>query len=218
MERVGMMLNEFLTGVGRPDAFSPTKDGLKRQLDDQYANARELYNEFSKNHPTANPFQLWFIISACSFRSTAIKQAQLKAAQGKAPAYNFWMQWQSVILSTRAMAFHCLDLCFFNNSEQCASMTGGGAVAKSLALKMSQAWIHFARMGNPNREGIPKWDLVTAHGSGTMSFIRRVNSTSIPDNSERVAYGMTTSRLNRESLSTSPHHYFHIDTLLIESF
>ena len=32
------------------------------------------------------------------------------------------------------------------------------AAAKSLARQMSQAWIHFARPGNPNYEGIPKGD------------------------------------------------------------
>jgi len=132
---VGTVLNEFLTRVGRPDAFSLTENGLAKQLNDQYgANALELYDKFGKNHPTANPFHLWSIVSACFFRSTAVKQAKLKAAQGKASAYNFWMQWQSPILSSRAMAFHCFDLCFFfNNSERCASMTGNGAVARRLA-------------------------------------------------------------------------------------
>jgi len=191
---VGTVLNEFLTGVGRPDAFSLTKDGLIKQLNDQHgANAQELYGAFSKNHPMANPFQLSSIISACSFRSTAIKQAQLKAAQGKAPAYNFWMQWQSPILSGRAMAFHCFDLCFFfNNSDRCDNMTGNGAVAKRLALQMSQAWIHFARTGNPNHAGIPKWDPVTVNGSETMIFDTESHFNVDPDSPERAVYGKTT--------------------------
>jgi para-nitrobenzyl esterase len=190
---VGTVLNEFLTGVGRPDAFSLTKEGLTKQLNDQYgANTRELYDAFGKNHPTANPFQLWSIISACSFRSTAIKQTQLKAARGKAPAYNFWMQWQSPVLSSRAMAFHCFDLCFFfNNSERCDSMTGNGAVAQRLAQQTSQAWIHFARTGNPNHAGIPKWDPVTANGSETMIFDTESHFNVDPDSSERAAYGKT---------------------------
>jgi para-nitrobenzyl esterase len=190
---VGTVLNEFLTGIGQPDAFSLTKDGLMKQLNDQYgANAQELYDAFSKNHPTVNPFQLLSIISACSFRSTAIKQAQLKAAQGKAPAYNFWMQWQSPTLSGRAMAFHCFDLCFFfNNSERCDNATGNGEAAKRLARQMSQAWIRFARTGNPNHAAIPKWEPVTANGSETMIFDMESRFNIDPDSAERAAYSKT---------------------------
>jgi len=190
---VGTVLNEFVTGVGRPDAFSLTKDGLMKQLKDRYGtNAQELYDAFSKDHPTANPFQLWSILSACSWRSTAMKQTQLKAAQRKAPAYNFWMHWQSPALSGRAMAFHCFDLCFFfNNSERCDSVTGNGEAAKRLASQMSQAWIHFAHTGNPNHAGIPKWEPVTANGSETMIFDTESHFNVDPDSPERAAYGRT---------------------------
>ena len=190
---VGTVLNEFVTGVGRPDAFSLTKDELMKQLNDRYgAIAQELYDAFSKDHPAANAFQLWSIISACSWRSTAMKQAQLKAAQGMAPAYNFWMHWQSPALSGRAMAFHCFDLCFFfNNSERCGSVTGDGEVAKRLARQMSQAWIHFARTGNPNHAGIPRWNPVTANGSETMIFDAESGFDGDPDSLERTAYSKT---------------------------
>jgi para-nitrobenzyl esterase len=190
---VGTVLNEFLTAIGRPDAFSLTEAGLMKQLKDQCgANAQELYDAFSKNHSLANPFQLLSIISACSFRSTAIKQAQLKAAQGKAPAYNFWMQWQSPALSGRAMAFHCFDLCFFfNNSERCDSATGNGEAAKRLARQMSQAWTRFARTGNPNHAGIPKWQPVTSNGSETMIFDMESRFNVDPDSAERAAYSKT---------------------------
>jgi para-nitrobenzyl esterase len=190
---VGTMLNEFVTGVGRPDAFSLTKDGLMGQLKDRYgANAQELYDVFSKDHPTSNPFQLWSIIAACSWRSTAMKQAQLKAGQAKAPAYNFWMHWQSPALSGRAMAFHCFDLpFFFNNSERCDSVTGNGQVAKKLARQMSQAWIHFARTGNPNHVGIPRWDPVTANGSQTMIFDAESRFNVDPDSLERATFSKT---------------------------
>jgi para-nitrobenzyl esterase len=190
---VGTVLNEFVTGIGRPDAFALTKEGLIKELESLYgSNSQELYGAFSKNHPTASPFQLWSIIMACSFRSTAMKQAQLKAVQGRAPAYNFWMQWQSPALSGRAMAFHCFDLCFFfNNAERCDSVTGNGEAAKRLARQMSQSWIHFARTGNPNHAGIRKWEPVTANGSETMIFDTESRFSVDPDSLERAAYSKT---------------------------
>jgi para-nitrobenzyl esterase len=187
---VGTVLNEFSNAMGRPDAFSLTRDGLMKQLSDQYgAHAQELYDVFSKGHPTANPFQLGSIISVCSWRDTAMKQARLKVEQRKAPAYNFWVQFQSPMLSGRAMAFHCFDLCFFfNNSERCANSTGNTEAARKLARQMSQAWVHFARTGNPNHPEIPKWEPVTPNGHQTMIFDTETRFSPDPDSQERATF------------------------------
>ena len=70
-------------------------------------------------------------------------------------------------------------------------MTGNGAVARRLAQQMSQAWIHFARTGNPNHAGIPKWDPVTANGSEMMIFDTESLFKADPDSLERGAYSKT---------------------------
>jgi para-nitrobenzyl esterase len=191
---VGTVLNEFLNGKDRPDAFSMTDDQMMKQLTDHYgALAPELAQVFRKGHPEANPFQLLSIISTCSVRADAVTQAQRKAALGKAPAYNFWFQWQTPILSGRPMAFHCADLnFFFNNSERCAYQTGNGPEAQRLAAQMSQVWIHFARTGNPNHSGIPKWEPVTANGSETMIFDTVNRFSPDPDSAERRAIASAT--------------------------
>ena len=44
----------------------------------------------------------------------------------------------------------------FNNADIHASMTGGGKDALELADRMSQAWINFARTGDPNTEELPQ--------------------------------------------------------------
>jgi len=49
-------------------------------------------------------------------------------------------------------------------------MTGGGKDAYALASRMSSAWINFARTGNPNAPGLPKWAAYTAAGGATMIF------------------------------------------------
>ena len=56
------------------------------------------------------------------------------------------------------MAFHCSELSFcFDNTDRCETMTGGGQRARTLAAKVSDAWIQFARKGDPNHAGLPKW-------------------------------------------------------------
>jgi para-nitrobenzyl esterase len=49
-------------------------------------------------------------------------------------------------------------------------MTGGGESARALAAKVSEAWIQFARTGNPNHKGLPHWEPLTAATNATMIF------------------------------------------------
>jgi para-nitrobenzyl esterase len=49
-------------------------------------------------------------------------------------------------------------------------MTGGGKGAFALADKISQAWINFAKNGDPNAKGLPVWPKYTAANGATMIF------------------------------------------------
>ena len=49
-------------------------------------------------------------------------------------------------------------------------MTGGGKNAQDLAEKMSDAWINFAKRGNPNAKGLPKWEPYNPKDGTTMYF------------------------------------------------
>jgi para-nitrobenzyl esterase len=86
------------------------------------------------------------------------------------------------------MAFHCADLSFFfNNVERCETMTGNGPEARLLGEQATDAWIAFARTGNPNHPGIPKWDPVTPTGSETMILDSPTRFSRDPDSEERAA-------------------------------
>ena len=64
-----------------------------------------------------------------------------------------------------------MDIAFqFNNISRCEEMTGGGKDAYALADKISGAWINFAKSGNPNAPGLPKWPAYTPEGGATMMF------------------------------------------------
>lgn len=58
----------------------------------------------------------------------------------------------------------------FDNIAKANQMTGGGKGAHLLADKVSNAWINFAKTGNPNHAGIPQWPAYTVLNTATMHF------------------------------------------------
>ncbi|MGB7761189.1 MAG: carboxylesterase family protein [Bryobacteraceae bacterium] len=184
---VGTVLNEFLNGIDHPDAFSMTQEQLAARVEERYpGKGKEVVEVFRQGHPKARPFDLYSIIMASSVRGNAVKQAGLKAAQAKAPAYLYWFTWQTPVLDGRPMAFHCAELSFcFGNTDRCEAMTGGGERARALGARMSDAWIAFARKGDPNHPGLPKWAPYDATSRQTMLLDDRCEAKKDPDGAER---------------------------------
>ncbi len=56
----------------------------------------------------------------------------------------------------------------FDNVKISARMTGGGPEAIALADKVSDAWIAFARSGDPNTPKLPHWPAYDAKDRATM--------------------------------------------------
>jgi para-nitrobenzyl esterase len=168
---IGTTLNEFTNGINHPDAFEMTSEQMKAKVEEQFAGrGAEIVESYRELHPNANPFQLWSVISIAGVRESTLKLAAIKAAQS-APVYCYQFAWQTPVLDGRPMAFHCAELPFvFDNSELCEHMTGGGKEAKVLAGQVSQAWIHFARSGNPNHSGLPDWRAFETNSRTTMVF------------------------------------------------
>ncbi len=61
----------------------------------------------------------------------------------------------------------------FNNAALGVQSSGGGPEVDKLTRVMSQAWINFARTGNPNHKGLPVWPAFTADKPATMVFDTR---------------------------------------------
>jgi para-nitrobenzyl esterase len=169
---VGNTLNEFINGINKPDAFKLSQDELQTNVRNAYGDrATRILEVYRASFPNANNFQLWSVIGATSVRSMSLEQARRKTALHAAAAYCYRFDWQTPVLDGRPMAFHCSELAFvFDNTTRCQNMTGDGPRARSLAARMSDAWIHFARSGNPNHSGIPQWKPFDPATSGTMVF------------------------------------------------
>jgi len=94
----------------------------------------------------------------------------MKAQQGD-PAYVYLFAWRSPVLDYAWAAGHSAELAFvFDNGELGDQSSGGGPVVDRLAGVMSQAWIRFARTGDPNGAGLPEWRAYTGDRPATMVF------------------------------------------------
>lgn len=106
------------------------------------------------------------------FRPGAVIQANEKSALvGGADVYMYLFTWQSPVFDGKYKALHCMELPFvFDNIDLANQMTGGGKEAHVLADKMSNAWLNFAKTGNPNHMGLPEWPAYNDSNTATMHF------------------------------------------------
>jgi len=157
---VGTVLNEFNPAMSNPQAEDMSEEELMKFAGEVFkGKAGAVVEACRKVYPGIKPVEVRSILSAISFfRQGAIKQAERHTALGKAPVYLYQFNWKTPVMGGRPRAFHCQELPFvFYNIERCANSTGGGAEPRALAAKISDAWINFARTGDPNHSGLPRW-------------------------------------------------------------
>ncbi|MDB5437705.1 MAG: Carboxylesterase, type [Caulobacteraceae bacterium] len=151
----------MIIGTVREEAFgvlAPLTDAeLAAAMDRAFAaRGPEVLGLMKAAFPGAPQTVLNQTVTGLRTRNNALRLAGLKAAQGGAPAYNFWFVWQPVtVLEGRSGSFHTMDLAFcFDNTARCEQATGDTPSARALATKMSQAWVNFAKTGNPSQPGL----------------------------------------------------------------
>ena len=114
--------------------------------------------------------------------------AERKAAQHAAPVWLYRMEWETPVEGGRLRSPHSIEMpMVFDNVAYSASIIGSGApAAQKIADVMSPAWINFARSGDPNGSGVPKWPAFDAEKRETMVFNVESGAASDPLHDERL--------------------------------
>jgi para-nitrobenzyl esterase len=135
-------------------------------------NAAYVIKTYKRIHPGKNPTELYFLLTTDRWmRMKAITLAERKFLQGKAPVYLYSFAWRTPVMGGVLGAPHTVEIPFvFYNTDIPKMMTKGGPEVKELSGKISDAWIHFARSGNPNHKGLPKWSEYNLSDRATMVF------------------------------------------------
>src|SRR5690606_33771693 len=122
-------------------------------------------------YPEKNPtYLLAAIMTDSMFRKGSVEMAERKAWQGGAPAYLYRIDWETPVWDGKLKAPHGLDLALmFDNTDRAPGLVGTGPVPKKIAARMAQAWVNFARTGDPDQNDLP-WPAYTAERPVTMLF------------------------------------------------
>ncbi|HKK75166.1 MAG TPA: carboxylesterase family protein [Saprospiraceae bacterium] len=168
---IGTVKHEFASLFGQA-LFGASEEQVMAAVKAQYGDRADAYIAAVKEAYPENkrPSDLMHVDAL--FRPGTVHQANVKSTiKGGAPVYMYMFTWESPAMDGKYKSFHCLELPFvFDNIQRAENKTGGGRGAQNLADKVSQAWINFARYGDPNHKGLPKWEPYTTDNGTTMFF------------------------------------------------
>lgn len=177
-------------GLGQPGNFSLTWEDLPAKLE-AFVPAEavaEVIAGMRAAHPDYSASDVFFQVATFrNYRGTALRQAERKSAQA-APVYMYRLDWKTPVEGGRLRTPHALDIAFvFDNVARSESFTGPQtAETQRMADLMADAWIAFARRGNPATPALPTWPAYSAGQRATMIFDLSPAVVFDPDAAERA--------------------------------
>lgn len=149
-------------------------------LRDYGANTDALIAAYKQSRPQASPWDLMVAVRSNRFHIGTVRLAE--SASKVSPVYVYSFDFESSPLK----AAHGSEIAFvFSNATASPTARPG---AKAVEDAMSEAWIAFARTGNPNHAGLPTWPTYDAQNRATMIFDAQSNVVNDPRAPERKVW------------------------------
>ncbi len=176
--------NQVLDPIDDASLRAHVKQTLRKATD---AQVEQVIAAYKAGRPGASNTDLYLIIASdATFRAGVFTEAERKAAQGKAPVYQYYFTWRSPVREGKLRTFHTLEIPFvFDNVDVAQSMTGSGQDRYALATRMSSAWVAFARTGNPSCKEVPGWTAYDGKRRATMIFNNDCKVVNDPNGAEQ---------------------------------
>jgi para-nitrobenzyl esterase len=157
---------------GDPRNFTITWEELPERLAPELVldvEPRVVIARYRQLYPNYTPSEVFFAATTAG-RSWPghLIQAEQRARIG-APAWMYQLDFGSPIDGGKLRAFHSFDIALvFDNLDKPGSKTGTGPAARKVANQMSEAFLAFARTGDPNCAAIPAWGKYTLPQRSTL--------------------------------------------------
>ncbi|MFW6126050.1 MAG: carboxylesterase/lipase family protein [Chloroflexota bacterium] len=138
------------------------EDGLQQRCQQQMPGVDvkgliETYRQARTNRgePTS-PTELYMAIQTDRvFRIPALRLAEAQRRHGQS-AFNYLFTWRSPVFGGALGACHGLEIGFLFGAYD-ETFSGSGPAADALSGNMQDAWVAFARDGDPSCEGLGTW-------------------------------------------------------------
>jgi para-nitrobenzyl esterase len=150
-----------LIGSGDPSSFELTWSQLPDRLAAEMRvdiRPEHVIEEYRRLYPQHSPGDVFFSATTAS-RSWrgALIELEARASQ-TAATYAYQLDWPSPVDDGRWGACHGLDIPLaFGTLDAEGSLTGTDASARRMSRSIGDAFLAFARSGNPNGPGLPEW-------------------------------------------------------------
>lgn len=163
---------------GKPFSEDDLRADLAPDFKDPGVDA--LIAAYRESRPGATPWDLMIGIRSNRFHVSAVRLAE---AQSKvAPTYQYSFDFAAGALGPA----HATEIPFvFSNATASANARPG---AKAVEDAMSDAWIAFAKTGNPNHPGMPHWPTYDTTARAVMVFNTTTAVVNDPRPSERKVW------------------------------
>jgi para-nitrobenzyl esterase len=164
-----------------PNFGQRTEAEIRAELAPLYGDSVDaLIDAYRKSRPAASPWDLMIAIRSSRFHVGTVRLAE---AQSKvAPTYVYSFDFEPTPLK----AAHGAEIAFvFGNATADPRARPG---AREVEDAMSEAWIAFARTGNPNHSGLPSWPVYDTRTRAVMVFDTKTAVVNDPRASERTVW------------------------------
>src|SRR6204780_3265210 len=173
-------------GLGARMSRRLTADAADAVID-SYAKARAARSE------SVTPADLFTAIETDRiFRIPGVRLAQVQPRHDhETRVYSYLFTWPSPAMGGVLGSCHALELGFVFGTNQApgmAAFAGTGPAADALATQMQDAWLAFARTGDPSCESAGKWKPYDEASRATMVFGANPKLEETPRDEERRAW------------------------------
>jgi para-nitrobenzyl esterase len=179
-----------------PRLPSLTPQKLHRRLREVTgADPEPLIEAYRRSRPEASDNQIAItLVGDIAFRLPTLRMAEARAGRG-ASNWLYLFTRPSPVQGGRLGAAHAMEIPFVFGTVDAPAVRafiGDGPELAPLSRAMQDAWIAFARSGDPSHPGLPAWPRWDAERQATMVFDARCRVELDPLREERLAWGGAT--------------------------
>jgi para-nitrobenzyl esterase len=155
----------------RLDNFDLDEKGLAGVFRERFgAKGDELLAAYRRENRRQSPYLVQAQAFTDATRGASMRQAERKAALGRAPAYMYVWNWATPAFDGKFGAVHGHDVDASFHLVRNAMCGAGETDGRLMADRLASTWVTFAKTGNPNNPTIPEWPAYDARRRATMVF------------------------------------------------